>query len=286
MSKAKIGTIQLCGCSGCHISLLDLHDNLLDLLPNIEIVYSPILMDNKEIPEGIDVFLVEGGVRNEHDEHLLHEIREKSKYVIAFGTCAVYGGIPGLGNLYDTEELLKTVYSTDSTENKGEIPEEGIPKLTDVVKPISDVIVVDYEVPGCPPSPELIAKVLTALLNGEKPELPKKTVCDECPRKKENVFPEKFKRSFDGKPDPEKCLFEQGYTCLGAGTRAGCGAKCPRAGMPCRGCYGKTDATLDIIKIANTFANANIEEALKIPDKIALIERFSLPAALINRKIK
>lgn len=75
----KVGMIQLCGCSGCHISLLDLHDKLLEVLPNLEIVYAPIIADPKEIPEGIDVFLVEGGIRNEHDEHLIHEIRENQR---------------------------------------------------------------------------------------------------------------------------------------------------------------------------------------------------------------
>ncbi len=269
------------------MAFLDLHDKLLEILPNIEIVYAPILADIKEIPDGIDVFLVEGGIRNEHEEHLLHEIREKSKKVVAFGTCAAYGGIPGLGNLYEVNELLNVVYSTDSTNNKGDIPCEEIPKLTDIVKPISDFVKVDYLIPGCPPTPELIEKVLTAIIEGKEPELPKKIVCDECPLKKEEVFPKKYKRSYEDKPIEGICLFEQGYTCLGSGTRAGCGAKCPRAGMPCRGCFGKTDAVLDLgAKIANTFANANIEEALKIPDKIGLLNRFTLPAALINRKIK
>ena len=282
----KVGMIQLCSCSGCHIALLDLHEKLLDILPNLEIVYAPIIADPKEIPEGIDVFLVEGGIRNEHDEHLIHEIREKSKIVIAWGTCAAYGGIPGLGNLYTKEELLNYVYSTDSTDNKGEIPSEDIPPLEDYVKPISAVVKVDYVIPGCPPTPEMIAEAIVALLNGEEPKLPTKIVCDECPRKKENVFPEKFKRTYEGRPDPERCLFEQGYVCLGFATRAGCGARCPRAGVPCRGCFGKTDKSLDLgANAANVLANAG-EAALEIPDKVALLNRFTLPDALINRKVK
>ncbi|ADG13053.1 hypothetical protein Metin_0383 [Methanocaldococcus infernus ME] len=283
---AKVGIIQLCGCSGCHISFLDLHDKLLEVLPNIEIVYAPIIMDAKEIPDGIDVFLVEGGIRNKHDEHLIKEIREKSKIVVAFGTCAAYGGIPGLANLYDKEELLKEVYNTDSTDNKGEMPKEEIPELTDVLRPISDYVKVDYVIPGCPPCPDEIAKALEAILKGEAPKLSKKIVCDECPRKKEGVVPEKILRSFEGKPDPEKCLFEQGYTCLGMGTRAGCGAKCPSAGMPCRGCYGKTDKSLDLaFSLANAYAIVG-EPVLEMPDKIGLFNRFTLPASLLNRKIK
>ncbi|WP_456472015.1 F420-non-reducing hydrogenase subunit VhuG [Methanocaldococcus sp.] len=282
----KVGIIQLCGCSGCHMAFLDLHEKLLDVVPNIEIVYAPILADVKEIPEGIDVFLVEGGIRNKHEEHLIHEIREKSKYVVAFGTCAAYGGIPGLANLYDKEELLKYVYSTDSTDNKDKIPNEEIPELTDIVRPISDYVKVDYIIPGCPPCPEEIANFISSLIKGETPKLSKKIVCDECPRKKEGITPKEFKRSFEGKPDPEKCLFEQGYTCMGMDTRAGCGAKCPSAGMPCRGCYGKTDKSLDLaFNLANTYALAG-EAALKLPDKIALFNRFTLPASLLNRKIK
>ncbi|EHP89573.1 F420-non-reducing hydrogenase subunit VhuG [Methanotorris formicicus] len=284
--KVKVAMIQLCGCSGCHISLLDLHNKLLEVLPNLEIVFAPIVADPKEIPDGIDIALLEGGVRNEHDEHLVHEFREKAKIVIAWGSCAAFGGIPGLGNLYTKEELINYTYSTESTDNPGTTPSEEIPPLEDYVKPISDIVKVDYIIPGCPPTPDMIASAIIALLNGEEPKFSTKTVCDECPRKKENVFPKKFKRTYEGKPDPERCLFEQGYPCLGFATRAGCGAKCPKAGVPCRGCYGKTDAVLDQgAAAANTFANAG-EAALEIPDKVALLNRFSLPAALISKKIK
>lgn len=283
--KVKVGIIQLCGCSGCHISLLDLHEGLLDVLPALEIVYAPIIADVKEIPD-VDVFLVEGGVRSEHDEHLIHEIREKSKVVIAWGSCAAFGGIPGLGNLYSPEELKETVYTTVSTDNPGVIPTEGVPELTTEVRAIPDVVKADYVIPGCPPKPALTAGAIVALLEGKDPVLPTKIVCDECPRTKENVFPEQFKRSFEGTPDPEKCLFEQGYTCMGMATRAGCGAMCPSANMPCRGCYGKTDETLDQgAAAANTYANAG-EAALEIPDKVATLNRFTLPVALVSKKIQ
>jgi F420-non-reducing hydrogenase small subunit len=282
--KVRLGLIQLCGCSGCHISLLDLHEQLLDVLPHLDIVYAPIIADAKEIPE-CDVFLIEGGVRNEHDEHLVHEIREKSKVVIAWGSCAVYGGIPGLGNLYSSEQLKETVYGTVTTDNIGELPsDEIVPPLTDSVMPVPSIVDVEYVIPGCAPKPALNAAAIVALLEGREPELPKKIVCDECPRTKENVIPEKFKRTFEGKPDPDKCLFEQGYTCAGMGTRAGCGALCPSAGVPCRGCYGKTDEVLDQgSSLANTYAAAG-DESLKIADKSALFNRFTLPAALISKK--
>ncbi|HIQ32961.1 MAG TPA: F420-nonreducing hydrogenase [Methanothermococcus okinawensis] len=283
--KAKLGMIQLCGCSGCHISLLDLHDQLHQLLPQVEILFAPIVADMKEIPEGIDVFLVEGGIRNEHEKHLLEEIREKSKVVVAWGTCAAYGGIPGLGNLYPTEELLKEAFSTGTVDNPGEMPEEDIPKLLDRVYPISHFIDVDFVLPGCPPKPEHNLELIGALLEGREPKISKKIVCDQCPRKREGTYPKEFKRTFEGTPDRERCLFEQGYTCVGMATRAGCGAVCPSANVPCRGCYGKTDAVLDQgAAVANAYALTG-DAALKLPDKLGLFYRFSMAAGLIPKKI-
>ncbi|MDK2790288.1 MAG: F420-non-reducing hydrogenase small subunit [Methanothermococcus sp.] len=283
--KVKLAMIQLCGCSGCHMSLLDLHEKLLDVLPNLEIVYAPIIADAKEIPE-CDVVCIEGGARNEHEEHLIKEFREKAKIVVAWGTCAVYGGIPGLGNLYSKDDLEKTVYNTATTDNPGELPSEEIPELLDVVKPVPEIIDVDLILPGCPPKPEMNAEAIAALLEGRELQLPTKIVCDECPREKKGTYPEKFKRTFEGTPDPDRCLFEQGYTCIGMATRVGCGAMCPNAGVPCRGCYGKTDAVLDQgAAAANTYACSG-DAALEIPDKAALFNRFTLPAALISKKIE
>nr|WP_269466717.1 hypothetical protein [Methanopyrus sp. SNP6] len=149
----KIATTWLCCCSGCHISMLDLHERFLDLLGNAELVHCPVLMDTKEIPEDIDVVLIEGGIRNEENVEVVEEFRERAEIVVAVGTCACYGGVPGLANMYSNEELLRTVYvETASTENEdGVIPSEDIPELTWRVHPLSDVIDVDYELPGCPP---------------------------------------------------------------------------------------------------------------------------------------
>lgn len=103
----KIATTWLACCSGCHISLVDLHEDLLKVLEQVELVHCPVLMDVKEIPDDIDVALIEGGIRNEENLHIAQEMRKKAKIVIAFGTCAVYGGIPGIGNLYSNEALLE-----------------------------------------------------------------------------------------------------------------------------------------------------------------------------------
>ncbi|WP_457611809.1 NADH-quinone oxidoreductase subunit B family protein [Methanocaldococcus sp.] len=297
----KIATTWLCCCSGCHISLLDLHEELLNLLENVELVHCPVLMDVKEIPDEIDVALIEGGIRNEENLEIAKEMRKKAKVVIAFGTCATFGGVPGLGNLYSNDEILEKVYKTTLTtkNDEGIIPSEEVPPLISRVKPLSEVIDVDYFIPGCPPNPEIIANIIKALLEGKEPELPKKNMCNECPRKKndDGVVIETIKRKYEGNPDPEKCLLEQGYLCLGPATREGCGAACPSVGVPCSGCNGPTDAIVDqgakmISALCSVFGidkdkevNPTILPKL-IKDKIGCFYKFTLPSALIPIRLK
>ncbi|MBA2840404.1 F420-non-reducing hydrogenase small subunit [Methanococcus maripaludis] len=292
----KIATTWLACCSGCHISLVDLHEDLLKVLEQAELVHSPVLMDVKEIPDDIDVALIEGGIRNEENLHIAQEMRKKAKIVIAFGTCAVYGGVPGMGNLHSNEALLEKAYKTTfSTKNEeGIIPSEDVPELTSRVKPLADVIDVDYILPGCPPKPELIAEVLTSLLEGKTPQLTTKNMCEVCPREKskEGVSIEAIKRNYEGTPDPKKCLLEQGYLCMGIATRASCGAICPTAGVPCTGCYGPTDKVVDQgAKMVSALASDyKIDEdrtmdpnelPKQILDKVGSFYKFTLPSALI-----
>ncbi|MBB6402552.1 F420-non-reducing hydrogenase small subunit [Methanococcus maripaludis] len=292
----KIATTWLACCSGCHISLVDLHEDLLKVLEQVELVHSPVLMDVKEIPDDIDVALIEGGIRNEENLHIAQEMRKKAKIVIAFGTCAVYGGVPGMGNLHSNEALLEKAYKTTfSTKNEeGIIPSEDVPELTSRVKPLADVIDVDYILPGCPPKPELIAEVLTSLLEGKTPQLTTKNMCKVCPREKskEGVSIEAIKRNYEGTPDPKKCLLEQGYLCMGIATRASCGAICPTAGVPCTGCYGPTDKVVDQgAKMVSALASDyKIDEdrtmdpnelPKQILDKVGSFYKFTLPSALI-----
>ncbi|MBP2144450.1 F420-non-reducing hydrogenase small subunit [Methanococcus voltae] len=295
----KIATTWLGCCSGCHISLLDLHEDLLGILEQVELVHSPVLMDVKEIPDDIDVALIEGGVRNEENLHIAKEMRKKAKVVIAFGTCAVYGGIPGMGNLYSNEELLEKAYKTTITtkNDEGIIPNEEVPALTSRVTPLSQVIDVDYILPGCPPKPELIASVLTSLLEGKEPELSNKNMCEVCPREKssEGVVVGELKRNYEGEIDPKKCLLEQGYVCMGVATRAACGAICPSAGVPCTGCYGPTDKVVDqgakmISALASDYKVDDDKEMdpkelpNKMIDKVGSFYKFTLPSALIPVK--
>ena len=167
MSKVKVATVWLSGCSGCHMSLLDLDERLLELAQKIEIVYSPVA-DIKEFPEGVDVTLVEGAVGNSEHLHLAREIRAKSKLVIALGDCAVTGNVPSMRNPIPREEVLQAVYG------EGEVPglEEGeVPKLLPRALPLAMVIPVDGFIHGCPPPADRIWKLLQKLLSGEAPVL-------------------------------------------------------------------------------------------------------------------
>lgn len=167
MPKVRLATVWFSGCSGCHMSFLDLDERLIELAGKAELVYSPIA-DIKEYPDDVDVLLVEGAVGNTEHLHLLREMRGKTKVVVAFGDCAVTGNVPSLRNPIPREEVLRAVYG------EGEIPglEEGeVPKLLPQALPLHAVVRVDRFVPGCPPPADRIWKFLQGLLAGRRPEL-------------------------------------------------------------------------------------------------------------------
>lgn len=170
--KPKVATAWLGGCSGCHMSFLDLDERLLDLAGLVELCASPV-MDTKEFPE-VDIALVEGAVANEEHLESIRTIRKRSRILIAFGDCAVNGNVTALRNIYPKEEVLDRAYR-DLSDNIVGIPigNEVVPKLLDRVKPVHQVVTVDYYLPGCPPSPDHILELLTALLDGRKPEIEK-----------------------------------------------------------------------------------------------------------------
>ncbi|WP_456466365.1 NADH-quinone oxidoreductase subunit B family protein [Methanopyrus sp.] len=293
MGKATVATAQLSSCVGCHVSLLDLHERLLDLLEDaIDLQYCYVVLDQKEIPEEVDVALIEGSIRNEEDLEVAEELREAAEVVVAVGTCACFGGVHGLANLYDREELLKWVYEESySTDDEGDVPSEVVPELFEYVRPLGEVIDVDYMVPGCPPKPDAIAEIVAALLEDREPELPRTNLCEECPREKEDKPIEEIKfRTGQGRPDPDKCLLEQGYPCLGPATRAGCGAACPSRGLPCRGCNGPTEeaadqgaAFLDALASVSFEADVDVEELLEgLVDLPGRLYMFSLASSILK----
>ena len=273
--KIKLAVYWCAACGGCDVSLLDTHERLLTIGDMADIVMWPIAEDGKEkdieaMDDGeITVSIISGAVRNTENEHMAKLLRQKSKIVVAYGTCAAFGGSPALANLVPggAEEILDYVYtktpSSASFQNEyhkdaPQIPQEKtqvpegeltIPTLYDTVKTLDQVIDVDYTVPGCPPLPESISQLLKAVAdfvyNGV-PLPPKgtvvgtttKTLCEECPRQKTGARITELKEPFQVDIDPNACLMEQGILCLGPATMGGCGARCTRVGQPCRGCYG------------------------------------------------
>jgi len=170
VSKVRVATVWLSGCAGCHMSFLDLDEALIDIAGRIELHNSP-LTDLKTFPEdGVDVTLIEGAVANEEHLEVAHKAREKSKIIIAFGDCAVTGNVPALRNRIVPADLLEEIYGRERTAN-GVLPTEVIPRLLDRVRPVHEVIRVEYYLHGCPPSPAVIRKTLLALLDGEEPQL-------------------------------------------------------------------------------------------------------------------
>jgi NAD-reducing hydrogenase small subunit len=169
MGKARIGTCWLDGCSGCHMSLLDIDEAVVAVLEKADIVFGP-LVDAQEWPEDVDVAVIEGAVSSQDDLELAQTARARSKFVIALGDCAVTGNVPSMRNGIPPAKLLERVYVEGATERPG-VPTDGVPALLKQAGPLHSAIKVDLHVPGCPPKPEAILFVLGELLEGREPDL-------------------------------------------------------------------------------------------------------------------
>lgn len=287
-------------CSGCEISVLGLHEKIVDLLETVEIKYSPVLMDTKEIPK-VDVGFVTGGIRNEKQAKDAREIRDKSDILVAVGTCAVTGGVQGLGNLSARKELLEKVYGEKgkgTVNPEGRPPSEGVPGLTERVDSVIEYVDVDFEVPGCPPPSDLIFDFLTDIVNGEDPHLPDSTVCDECSFEYSGEKLDKIERwSINKDADTDgPCLLDQEILCLGGATVAGCNAPCPKSGVPCFGCSGphpeEADQAAEIIRIVSDVLDLEEEYPGLDLDKIGIEDisgsfyMFSLASSILAGRLE
>ncbi len=172
MNRIKLATVWLGGCSGCHMSFLDLDEWLFDLAAQIDLVFSPFV-DVKEYPTGVDIVLVEGAIANSDHLELIHKVREHSKILVSFGDCAVTGNVTALRNPLGSAEPVLQSYYIEAADIHGQIPQEiGIvPTLLDKVTPVHTVVAVDVYLPGCPPDANRIRAVLEPLLHGEIPQL-------------------------------------------------------------------------------------------------------------------
>ncbi len=173
MSKKRIATVWLDGCSGCHMSFLDMDERLIELFQQADLVYSP-LVDLKEFPEEVDITLVEGAVSSEEDLHKIQLVRERTKTLVAFGDCAVTGNVPSMRNPFGVNAVLQRAYLENVTLHP-QVPREVIPALCERVRPVHEVVKVDVFIPGCPPSAETIYLALSELLAGRLPDMAKLT---------------------------------------------------------------------------------------------------------------
>jgi NAD-reducing hydrogenase small subunit len=169
MEKLRIGTCWLDGCSGCHMSLLDIDEAIVAVLNKADIVFGP-LVDAQEYPEGVDVAVVEGAVSSQDDLKLAQTVRARSKIVVALGDCAVTSNVPSMRNGIPVRKLLERVYVEGATATPG-VPTDGVPALLKQAEPLRSAVKVDVHVPGCPPKPNAILLVLSELLEGREPDL-------------------------------------------------------------------------------------------------------------------
>jgi len=282
-------------CGGCEVSILDIGEPLLDLLPSLDFVHIPVLMDHKlygqmgekseiDIPEA-DVGMISGSVRNEENREIAEEMRKKCKIIIALGSCACFGGIPALANMTTNNDLYDVYYRQTASTDKADNPSEGLPALTDRVYALHEVIKVDISLPGCPPVPEMIVEVITSLLEGKTFSLQERSVCDVCPVKREKKAELTIRRPLQnaeftpGRYDDMRCLNEQGILCLGPATRAGCGGsegtpRCVKAYMPCRGCFGPIrEGANPMVDMMGAISSVGLNPR-EIEDRMATFNRF------------
>ena len=268
-ARPKLAMYWAASCGGCEMAILSLDERLFALNDSFEVAFCPCLVDAKiadleALPDGdIAVALFNGGIRTNDDRAMASLLRQKSRTLIAFGSCAHEGCIPGLANLRSPQEHIRSSFLENSTTaNARRITpksstqvKEGtlhLPLWNDRLTTLAQNVPVECFLPGCPPEPHRVAE-LFRMISGED-EMPpagsvigagSSTVCAECPRERGRKNASRFYRIHEKTTDPSLCLIEQGILCMGIATRDGCGCRCPAANIPCSGCYGRPEGVSD-----------------------------------------
>ncbi len=314
MGKPKIAFYWCASCGGCEEALVDLAEDFLKVAEAVEIVFWPVAMDYKRhdvealADNEIAVSFINGAIRTEEQVEMARLLRKKSQLVIAFGSCAHLGGIPGLANLHSREEIFATLYrdipsvvnpekvypSTEFETGSGTVT---LPEFYDEVRTLNQVVDVDYFIPGCAPPPDIIMNAITAILENKLPAkgevlAPDKTLCDTCPRKDgkpDKIKITEFKRISMHKIPEDSCFLAEGVICLGPANRSGCGERCINANMPCRGCFGPPRTVEDqgakflsaVASLIDSEDESKIKELVdSVIDPIGLFYMYSLPYSL------
>jgi F420-non-reducing hydrogenase small subunit len=317
--KPRVAFYWNASCGGCEEAIIDLGDGFAELLERVEVVLWPAAMDTKRrdveaMPDGgIDVAFLNGAVRLTDQDEWSQLLRRKARALVAFGACAHMGGVVGLGNQAEPAELLEVAYRTlpsisnpDAVLPGHPVSAEGhdlsLPVLLSRTLPLADVVPVDHTIPGCPPSPSVIAAAIDALLSPSPPPrgtvlAPNVSLCESCPRKgsrPERLEVRTLRRLATSAVDEERCFLAQGLVCLGPGTRQGCQPGCLEANMPCRGCFGPLDGVRDAgAAMLSAFASllqggeAELRElAAALPDPAGTFWRYSYAAGLVPRRVR
>ncbi len=319
MPKPRIALYWCSSCGGCEESVIDLAEDLPVLADRAEIVFWPIAADFKyadleSIPDrGILATLINGAIRDDAQTRMAELLRRKSGIIIAHGSCAHLGGVVGLGNFFSPEELVVRAYREAPGLDRpdGPLPTlhtrvDGaslrLPSFHHRVRPLDQVVAVDYYLPGCPPTPDLVKRALWMILDDAPPAkgavlAEDRSLCRSCPRlasKPEKIRLKRFKRLHETLWDPGRCFLDQALICLGPATRGGCGARCVTANMPCRGCFGPTDKVADqgmksLALLASLIDEEDEERLARIaeetPDLAGLLYRYSLAASLLGGRV-
>ncbi|MFW5791085.1 MAG: hypothetical protein ACOCVU_00350 [Desulfohalobiaceae bacterium] len=237
-AKPKLSVEWLSVCSGCELGIVDLHEKLLTVLDQVELVRLPILMDTKEYVPA-DIGILTGSIRTDHDLEAARRMRESCKLIMGFGTCAVYGGPQGASYAHTNEELVEAAFVNNPTTTTHFVPTD-VPRLLDQTRPVDSEIAVDLYMPGCPPHAAFIFEGLVSLLKAQDSKIGRQSVCNRCRRVMKKTEVDTIQRSIDREFDPEICFLSQGCLCFGSVTLDRCLAPCPGNGVPCFSCGGPT----------------------------------------------